>query len=591
MSKLRYHLLVIFCLAFLSHVQATHNRAGEITYKWIGPGLHTYQIKVTTYTNIGGTNVADRCEDTVYFGDGTHGLVLRSNGPSNGSCSPNGSEGQPLPGGMIKLNEYVTTHTYPGPGNYKISMEDPNRNAGIINIPNSVNQVFYIESFLVIPAFGTGKNNSPILPFPPIDNGCVGKCFLHNPGAYDMDGDSLSYELTNCRGHLGAICPGYTFPATGGGTFQINSTGGTLSWCLPQMQGAYSMAMIIKEWRKNDDCQYFLIGSILRDMQVDVGACSNNSPGINTVSDVYVLEGSTVSKTITATDPDMDNLTLEAKGNPFTVIQSNATFSSFSSLTSVTGLFTWQTNFAHVRREPYQVTLKVIDNDPSVKLMDFKTFNVKVIPDAPMYLTTNPYTDHIILTWKKPNSYSTSGSNPFRSYNIYRKDSLSNWIHANNETIPPAYTGFSYIGSTSGNITDTTFFDYNGGNAFIPGRDYSYLVLAQYTDCATSYVSNASGNQIYVGINEHILTNDEVQIFPNPAGDDLTIAFSQPEPEWLTIALMDITGRTIKTLISQENITQQNTFHLNLKSVNQGIYFLKITDRNNLTVIKKIIKQ
>ena len=30
---------------------------------------------------------------------------------------------------------------------------------------------------------------------PPIDNGIVGIRYIHNPGAFDPDGDSLSYEL------------------------------------------------------------------------------------------------------------------------------------------------------------------------------------------------------------------------------------------------------------------------------------------------------------------------------------------------------------------------------------------------------------
>ena len=157
MFKVRYLLFTILCLGFFFASKATHNRAGEITYKWkFG---YTYEIKVTTYTNINGSNLADRCEDTVYFGDGTRAVVLRSNGMPTSNCT-GGFDGLPL-NLNIKLNEYVTTHTYPGPGNYKISMEDPNRNAGVINLPNSVNQVFYIESFLVIPSFGSQKNSSP----------------------------------------------------------------------------------------------------------------------------------------------------------------------------------------------------------------------------------------------------------------------------------------------------------------------------------------------------------------------------------------------------------------------------------------------
>lgn len=503
MFKVRYYLFIIFCIAFFSNAKATHNRAGEITYKWLYG--YTYQIKVTTYTNIGGSNLADRCEDTVYFGDGARAVVLRSNGLCNGPCA--GCEGAPLPGGTIKLNEYVTTHTYPGPGNYRISMEDPNRNAGVINIPNSVNQVFYIESFLVIPTFGSGKNSSPVLTFPPIDNGCVGKCFLHNPGAYDLDGDSISYELTTCRGHNGATCPGYTFPTTGGGVYDVNATTGTLTWCTPQMQGEYNLAMIIREWRKDDGGDYFLIGYILRDLQVDVGSCSNNQPNIRAITDTCVVAGSIITKTITATDPDNDILTMEANGGPFGVTAPIATFSSPSGMTPISGIFTWNTSCAHIRKTPYQVTVKVKDNDLTVSLVDFKTFNIKVIPPAPLNLTGIPQGTSIRLRWTKPSCHLTTG-NKILTYCVYRKTDCIPWTPANCEVGVPSYTGFTKIGCTTG-ISDTTFLDTNNGNGLSQGTNYSYVVIAVYVDGSESYASN----QVCVQLKRDvpILVNVDVQ--------------------------------------------------------------------------------
>ncbi len=504
MFKLKYHLFLFFVFGIFLTTKATHNRAGEITYKWLFG--YTYQIKVTTYTNIGGTNLADRCEDTVYFGDGTRAVVLRSNGVCNGSCSP-ACEGQPLPGGTIKLNEYVTTHTYPGPGNYKISMEDPNRNAGVINIPNSVNQVFYIESFLVIPVFGTGKNDSPILTFPPIDNGCVGKCFLHNPGAVDLDGDSISYELTTCRGSFGVTCTGYTYPATGGGTYNVDAITGTLTWCTPQMQGEYNLAMIVKEWRKDADGNYFLVGYILRDLQVDVGSCNNNQPPIVPFSDACVIAGSVITKTITATDPDSDILTLEANGGPFVVTAPIATFSSPSGLTPVSGIFNWNTSCVHIRKAPYQVTMKVKDNDPTVSLVDFKTFNITVVPPPPLNLTGIPQGTSILLKWQKPICHLTTG-NKIEKYCIYRKSNCLPWTPSNCEVGVPAYTGYVKIACTS-SLNDTTFLDTNNGNGLSQGTNYSYIVEAVYTDGALSYASN----QICVQLKRDIpiLVNIDVQ--------------------------------------------------------------------------------
>ena len=274
MYRYRFTIFSIVCFVCFFKANATHNRAGEITYVWLNG--YTYQIKVTIFTEISGTNMADRCEDTLYFGDGTSAMVLRSNGFCSGSCSP-ACDGVPI-SLSTKLNEYVTTHTYPGPGNYLISTEDPNRTAGIINIPNSVNQTFYLESRLVIPAFGPSQNSSPTMSHFPLDTGCVNQCFYHNPNATDTDGDSISYELTYCRGPYGSNSSGYSYPSPGaGGVFHLDSITGILTWCNPQLQGDYNVATLIKEWRKDSGGNYFLIGYVLRDAQFLISTCT----GIN----------------------------------------------------------------------------------------------------------------------------------------------------------------------------------------------------------------------------------------------------------------------------------------------------------------------
>jgi hypothetical protein len=588
MVQIRFILFTVFCLGSYLTSKATHNRAGEITYKWISG--YTYQIKITTYTNIGSGNIADRCEDTLYFGDGSRATVLRSNGPL-GPCSP-ATNGVPI-SSIIKLNEYVTTHTYSGPGNYLLSMEDPNRNANVINIPNSVNQVFYIESYLVIPASGSGKNDSPILTFNPTDNGCVGQCFYHNPGAYDLDGDSLSYELTSSKGHLGQPCPGYTYPSTGGGTYTINASTGTLAWCTPQIQGDYNLAMLIKEWRRDNNGNYFLIGYVERDLQVTVGNCNNLPPHIQVAnSDTCILEGTFLTHTVTATDANSaDIITLTANGAPFVFASNPSSFNASPGTSPLLGIFNWQTDPSHVRHLPYQLTFKVTDDDPIVILPHFETFNVKVIPNVQLMLsTTIPANDNILLTWNRPANMPSSGTNPFYKYKVYRKTGTSSWVHSASETVPPAYTGFVYLGANTV-INDTLFHDYNSAIPFIPGQDYSYVVLAEYVDGATSYVSNISSKQFVVGINELLLDVSKLSLYPNPVSENLVISFNQNATELFTVELIDLMGRKIKTLAQDITLSKDKNTSINLEYINTGIYFIKITDSNSYSVTKKFIKQ
>ena len=190
-------LALLFSLIFIGSSYATHQRAAEITYRHLD-GL-SYEFTITMYTRT--SSPADNQRNTmpIFWGDETGSEIPRI-------------DFVPIPGvADITYNRYVGQHTFPAPGRYLISVEDPNRNGGVVNIPNSINVPMYIETELVINPF-LGSNNSVQLLNPPIDKGCVGQTFIHNPAAYDPDGDSLSYRLVVCKG-AGGYDTGHTLDA------------------------------------------------------------------------------------------------------------------------------------------------------------------------------------------------------------------------------------------------------------------------------------------------------------------------------------------------------------------------------------------
>ena len=275
------NLLLTFILVSAMAMQATHNRSGEITYKRIQPftnavnGLpvYTYSITVTLYTDFG-DQTADRCMDTLYFGDGTKTVLNRENGSGSMAgcqCAPKcGEIIMNQPGYNVKKNIYSATHTYPGAGQYVTYTVDRNRNQNISNIPNSINTAFYVEALIIANA-NTGSNASPVLNNPPIDIAYNVNCFYHQPGATDADGDSLSYELIGCKGYNGAPIAGYTQPPVNPNGYYYMNTSGLISWCTPPNIGEYNIAFYVREWRKINGV-YQLNGIIERDFQVLVKA-------------------------------------------------------------------------------------------------------------------------------------------------------------------------------------------------------------------------------------------------------------------------------------------------------------------------------
>lgn len=299
--------LVIALVTLLPFVSfATHERAGEITYRHIS-GL-TYEAKILTYTFA--PSPADRPELEILWGDGTSSILERVEKIDLAND--------------IRRNVYIGQHTYSGASTYILSMEDPNRNYGIINIPNSVNVPFYIETKLVINPF-LGPNDSPVLLNPPIDQGCVGIPFVHNAGAYDADGDSLSYKFTICKTVGGTVIPGYEYPNVAdpthpAGDFTIDAVTGDIVWDSPTLQGEYNFAFIIEEWRNG-----LLISTITRDMQVEIATCNNTPPVVHVIADTCVRAGTTLRLNVRATDADNDKITLTATGGPF-LLESNPAF-------------------------------------------------------------------------------------------------------------------------------------------------------------------------------------------------------------------------------------------------------------------------
>lgn len=496
LSLLFYLTILIFNL--INPVYATHQRAAEITFRHIS-GL-TYEITLISYTFTPSQANAYRDYLPIKWGDGTSSEIPRV-------------EIIHLPD-SITYNRYLGQHTFPGSATFTISCEDPNRNGGIQNIPNSVNTPLYIYSILTISPFIGGPDNSPILLMPPVDNGCVNQPFYHNPGAYDKDGDSLSYRLVPCRGTLGQVIPGYTYPSASH-SLTLNPVTGDLVWDSPKQPGEYNIAILIEEWRNGQK-----IGAVLRDMQIIVVACNNHPPVIEALNDTCIEAGKNLRFTVRSYDPDSNMVTLSGTGGPLLLSQSPAVLEPNPS----TGLghtqanFKWNTICEHIAKTPYSVFFKAKDNANPVNLVTIKTMNILVIGPAPENLNATPSGNTINLNW---NTYSCANAVGF---DIYRKADSTGYEPGYCQTGVPGYLGYSKIGAVN-SLTQTTFLDDNGGAGLARGLRYCYLVVAVFPDGALSYASNEACAKLKKDV--AIITNVSVDQ-TDPANGKIYLAWSMP---------------------------------------------------------------
>jgi gliding motility-associated-like protein len=491
MRRRFFGLLAMF-FAVTSAVTATHNRAGEITYKQLTD--LTFEVTVTTFTYT--LSQADRPSLDVEWGDNSITTVDRV----SATFLPND----------YKKNVYVAQHTYPGPGVYRIVVQDPNRNLGVQNIPNSVNVVFSISTILIVNT-AVGRNSTPILLNPPYDKAALGQVFIHNPAAFDPDGDSLAYKLTVCTREDGKPIQNYSLPPASR-TFYVDSISGDLVWDAPTAIGIYNVAMEIQEFRAG-----IRIGIVVRDMQIEVYETDNKPPVTSPLPDLCVEVGETVSIDITAADSDLDSVRLIATSGIFTSTDCPASFTTVSSVAGFTrARLTWVPCHSAVRHQPYDIIIKAEDSNPELQLVDIDNMTIKVLGPSPVLLSTAPVGKFVQLSWAGYNTDQIAG------FSIYRREGAST-LSADTcyDGIPPS-SGFVKVGYVNG-FNSVSFLDTD--DRLEAGTEYAYRIVAVYPNGTESKPSNETVTALITGV--PLITNVSIRN-THPVNGSLTLAWQKP---------------------------------------------------------------
>ena len=477
------------CL-FSNTANATHIRAADIKVEPDCSRPFTYKITVVAYLNtLSGTRFGTSGE--LFFGNGSSVRIPVT------TASP-----RPDLGTNIGIATFTTTYTYAGPGTYRIAYIERDRSSGILNIANShdVPYVTFVE--FAIDA-RDNCNTVPVLAVVPLDRACFKSTFFHTSGAYDVDGDSLSYELSIPASGLNTLAA-YTSPvhsrfytnynqgneaSTGIPVFSINPVNGLLTWDAPGSIGEYNIAFKIIEWRKDSVTnEYRKLSTTTRDMQIVVEECANIRPELTVPSELCVEAGTLVEGLIRGTDRDKHHVKIEvfseiidfaASKNPATYSPNPAEFVSSDPAAEMS--IRWQTSCLHVRQQPYQVVFKITDNPPKgPKLVNFKIWNIKVVAPAPKWekLELNLVKRHGQLEWK---DYACTNASKIQ---IWRK--VDSYPYTPGLCSPgiPKFLGYNLIGEVP--ATQTTFTDTNSGKGLVVGAKYCYRIIAYFNAPAST---------------------------------------------------------------------------------------------------------
>lgn len=480
------------CLVLIAHlsVLATHLRAGEITATRIGCSLE-FRICLNIYINTS-PDAVDFGGGTIRFGDGEQHIT------------PSIPASTPVPGAdNVGKIEYCINYTYQALGSYKISYVELNRNANIRNVTNSVNVNFFLETWIEIDPF-KGCDNSPRLLVPPIDKACTGSRWQHNPGAYDPDGDSLSYQLVtpkhlpDPRIFMPDIVPGYNHPnhqayyagvdynnarqdVPGTPTFAIDPITGTITWDAPGTAGEYNIAFLVIEWRKVNNV-WLQIGYITRDMQILVEDCQNLPPIVIGPTDICVQAGDVVSAVFEGRDPENNQVLMEIFSETLRLDVSPATFTPVNNdgtpVTQTTTplpailTFTWQTDCSHIKQQPYLVVVKITDLPR--RQAAFATLRVTVVGPPPEWNgATIAANRSVQLDWKVYDCAVKADS-----MEIWRRIDSISYTREECVTGMPAGLGYKKIKTVA--IGQHDYLDNNNNKGLPPGAVVCYRLVATF---------------------------------------------------------------------------------------------------------------
>lgn len=357
-----------FIIAFIfttNEGYASHAQGADLTFQCMGG--NQYQFTLSFYRDCGGVNAPNNV--TINCSSVT------CNQNFNATLNPIPNTGQDVTPVCPNIITQCNNGNYPGVQEYiyrgivnlpmactdwVFSFSLCCRNTAITNINNPGGQNIYIESTLNNLNFPC--DNSPLFSNRPIPYVCMGQNFCYNNGASDPDGDSLSFQLItpmNAPNSTVTYVNPYTAqqPLASNPAVTFNPVTGDMCMTPSQLQVTV-VAVKVTEWRGGN-----IVGSVIRDVQLQTMNCTNNLPYINGIngSNVYTMNacaGQLVTFFTNSYDPDNGQTVTLTWNNGIP----NATFTSTGGPLP-TGTFSWTPTVNDISPIPHCFTVTVQDNN------------------------------------------------------------------------------------------------------------------------------------------------------------------------------------------------------------------------------------
>jgi hypothetical protein len=379
-------LLIFICgLYCFTPIFATHLRGGEITIRQLAPHSMTFRITIRVYTNTENTTVLFGGDDDILdFGDGSD---PDADGKPGMLVPEQANIEMPHLGYGVAMATFTIDWTYSASGFHVVSYSEPNRNAGILNMDESVNTRFYIESAFTLDPTLTTVYQSPEALSDPIFLTSAGKAFGGTLACKDPGDFKLSYVAIAPQ--LGKSAPviNYRYPEN----FSINQYTGLISWDGNFMESATpgEFSFAVKIFQKDIDGK--VLGYKIRDFQIiadgsELSIDLTDDVDLNANNKIYIGENIDSTITLYAHAIGADQLSLSATSE--LINELNFVFETEDSVTGQgipvkVGRLSLQSTPDIVRTNPYNISVRVsVTKDSKVFVKDISyLFYTTVVPD------------------------------------------------------------------------------------------------------------------------------------------------------------------------------------------------------------------
>jgi len=283
-------ILFVFLTLMSWNLSASHLAGGDIQYRYIGDSTgiaRHYKVILRVYRDVTGIGMPTTETVTVSsncFANQNIPMTLQAGSglvaPTLFDCVTPGSSGTKT----LEIYTYKGYVILPGAcSTFKFWYENCCRPPGITNINTS--NGFGADGFFFDADLDNtlGENSSPIFISEPVRAFCVNKSFNWAQKSVEYDGDSIHYEMINCRENAYPNQTNIPFDAGWTATqpvtssyFNLNPKTGTISF-FPTQQEIDVMSIKITEYRYDSLWTvWYPVGSASRDMMISIS--SNCSP-------------------------------------------------------------------------------------------------------------------------------------------------------------------------------------------------------------------------------------------------------------------------------------------------------------------------